>query len=271
MGDEQYFLKATNEVTSGTQEPALWAKAIAISEGDVHKAKYRYINLRVDQLAQDEKPPNSEEMKIIEEAFGTGTQSTEVLNDSELDGYLPIDEFSRKRGLDTEAVKEMTKGGLFQGKEANGHIYIKDQVGKDIDKKPPNEEPIVQGESDGENGNTSSPSSDSKMGVDNKTFWRKLLLGNYGLAKTYWGFYGLGMIVLVIISRIILTTATQTIIIIYFLSIIAYTFIMNISIWRAANAYQGLAVWRGLAKFLTIVSYVITGGVVLSIIGMLDQ
>ena len=44
--DEQLYLEATQEVDNGTQDPALWAKAMALAEGDEEKAKYRYIALR---------------------------------------------------------------------------------------------------------------------------------------------------------------------------------------------------------------------------------
>ena len=36
---------------SGTQDPALWAKAMALAEGDEGKAKYRYIALRVEEFS----------------------------------------------------------------------------------------------------------------------------------------------------------------------------------------------------------------------------
>jgi len=50
--DEQLYLEATQEVDSGTQDPALWAKAMALAEGDEKKARYRYITLRVEQLSE---------------------------------------------------------------------------------------------------------------------------------------------------------------------------------------------------------------------------
>ena len=59
MGDEELYLKATNEVESGINDAALWAKALALAEGDQEKAKYQYIKLRVEQLAEnqpEEKP-----------------------------------------------------------------------------------------------------------------------------------------------------------------------------------------------------------------------
>ena len=43
MGDEELYLKATNEVESGKSDAALWAKAMAISNGNHENAKYKYI------------------------------------------------------------------------------------------------------------------------------------------------------------------------------------------------------------------------------------
>ena len=59
MGDEELYLKATNEVESGKNDAALWAKALTLTEGNLEKAKYQYIKLRVEQLAEnqlEEKP-----------------------------------------------------------------------------------------------------------------------------------------------------------------------------------------------------------------------
>jgi len=50
--DEQLYLEATQEVDNGTQAPAIWAKAMALAEGDQEKARYRYITLRVEELSE---------------------------------------------------------------------------------------------------------------------------------------------------------------------------------------------------------------------------
>ena len=47
MGDEDLYLRATKEVENETKDEALWAKAMAICEGETKKAKYEYIKLRV--------------------------------------------------------------------------------------------------------------------------------------------------------------------------------------------------------------------------------
>jgi len=36
--DEQLYLDATQEVDSGTQDPALWIKSMTLAEGDEEKA-----------------------------------------------------------------------------------------------------------------------------------------------------------------------------------------------------------------------------------------
>ena len=59
--DEQLYLEAAQELDSGKQDPALWVKAMTLSEGDEDKARYRYIALRVEQ-----KPSTSEKIAPAE-------------------------------------------------------------------------------------------------------------------------------------------------------------------------------------------------------------
>jgi len=48
--DAKFFLQATQEVETGRQNAAQWAKAMALCEGNMDKAKYKYINLRTQDL-----------------------------------------------------------------------------------------------------------------------------------------------------------------------------------------------------------------------------
>ncbi len=48
--DSEFYLQATQETDDDNENPALWAKAMAICEGDEGKAKYKYINFRVEEL-----------------------------------------------------------------------------------------------------------------------------------------------------------------------------------------------------------------------------
>jgi len=52
MSDEILYLQATDEVDGEERDPALWAKVMALVEGDQRKAKYKYIKLRVEQITK---------------------------------------------------------------------------------------------------------------------------------------------------------------------------------------------------------------------------
>jgi len=47
MSDADHYLKATLEIDDKLQDPALWAKAMALCEGNIKKSKYLYIKLRI--------------------------------------------------------------------------------------------------------------------------------------------------------------------------------------------------------------------------------
>ena len=50
--DEELYLQATQEVEDEVIDAALWAKSMALAEGDTKIAKYKYIKLRVEQFKQ---------------------------------------------------------------------------------------------------------------------------------------------------------------------------------------------------------------------------
>ena len=71
MTDEEFYLLATNEVEGEQKKPALWAKVMALAEGDRDKAKYQYIKLRVAQLIEEKKEERPVfTKKIIDEEVG---------------------------------------------------------------------------------------------------------------------------------------------------------------------------------------------------------
>ncbi len=49
-GDEKYYLLATHEFDTGRRNEALWAKVLALCEGDEQRARFRYIQLRAQQF-----------------------------------------------------------------------------------------------------------------------------------------------------------------------------------------------------------------------------
>ena len=50
MDDKALYLKAESEFNSNKKDNALWVKALTLSKGDKTKAKFTYIELRVDEL-----------------------------------------------------------------------------------------------------------------------------------------------------------------------------------------------------------------------------
>jgi len=126
MGDENLYLEATKEVESEKRDPALWAKVQALTEGAQDKAKYAYIKLRVEQLAQEkptEKPTSAK--KIVDE-FNLK--------------YMPIGEFSRIKGISENKIIEMIRNGFYVGHIKNNLWFVsRDEVGKEeqaADTKP---------------------------------------------------------------------------------------------------------------------------------------
>ena len=63
--DEDLYLKASQEVEAGTPQAALWAKALTVERGDKEKAKFSYIEMRVERLKLDAGGLDSEEGKSL--------------------------------------------------------------------------------------------------------------------------------------------------------------------------------------------------------------
>ena len=53
IDDESLYLIATEEFDSDAINDALWAKSMALSKGDIEQARYKYIELRVEQLKKN--------------------------------------------------------------------------------------------------------------------------------------------------------------------------------------------------------------------------
>eukprot|EP01035_Chromulina_nebulosa_P002147 gene2147-2890_t len=51
--DERFYLTATAEVEGLNRKASLWAKAMALNDGDETRAKYWYIRKRVEELAEE--------------------------------------------------------------------------------------------------------------------------------------------------------------------------------------------------------------------------
>ncbi len=118
MEDEEFYLQATNEVDGDQRQAALWAKVVALAEGDQEKAKYKYIKLRVEQLVEkkaQEKPVFTK--KIVDE-FNIK--------------FMSVSEFSKIKSIPEKKVIEMVKEGFYVGQIKNNQWFVsRDEVGKE--------------------------------------------------------------------------------------------------------------------------------------------
>jgi hypothetical protein len=106
----------------------------------------------------------------------------------------------------------------------------------------------------------------------NSGFWTKLIQGHYGLAKTYWLFGVLA----VVVFQIILTVATAAgggfgIIVGLLLAFLAYSIVQVIGLWRASNLYEGRKLWAILAKVAVILGGVMLAMNFLSLLALFGQ
>ena len=62
MAKKDNFLKAQKEFDSGTKDSALWTQALALSNGDEDKAKYKYIELRAKEMGKSSFRPIEKEV-----------------------------------------------------------------------------------------------------------------------------------------------------------------------------------------------------------------
>jgi len=62
--DEDIYLEVLKEFDNGEKKESLWAKALTLEKGDIEKAKYSYIQLRVEQLKQENLKISNQKQKI---------------------------------------------------------------------------------------------------------------------------------------------------------------------------------------------------------------
>ena len=102
--------------------------------------------------------------------------------------------------------------------------------------------------------NTDGPSN-NKFAITEKGFWRKLLDGDFGLAKTYWLFGVLPAIALNVLVGVVETTPTWLLLVVLFH--LVYWMVVAIGCWRAATQYQGFVMWPVLVKFFLGIGWII--------------
>ena len=278
MSDEILYLQATDEVDGEERDPALWAKVMALVEGDQRKAKYKYIKLRVEQITK---------VKIKDKPIHTKKTGNEFD-----DKYISVEEFSIIKSIPVKKVVEMIRGGVYVGQlKSNGWFVSREDVGNEKQQsrfKPNNNstkkisdkeyitieefseykgitrDKIVEMIKDGfyqgrivdgkwyvayselENNHASTQySSDS--------FLSKLISGDYSLPKAYWLFGVLGDVFFNILVTIALASGATAVHFLVMIASVIYALIVSVGIWRSSDKYQGLKVWAILAKISVVI------------------
>jgi len=87
-------------------------------------------------------------------------------------------------------------------------------------------------------------------------FFRKLSNGDFGLAKTYW----LYNVLAIIVGNILMELSAYVL-----MAIIAYSIPSLTGLWKAANKYRGSRIWSVLAKIITIIGIITIIAIILLI------
>jgi len=90
--------------------------------------------------------------------------------------------------------------------------------------------------------------------ISNEHFFKKLINGNFGLAKTYW-IFNFGEYIVLKLSIEFFKSASFVIITILTIHFI-YRPIILIGVYRAANKYTGRQIWAILAKISVYLGWV---------------
>jgi hypothetical protein len=281
--NEQYFLQATQEFDADERSDALWAKALALAEGDEAKAKYRYVTLRAEQLAQDD---------IRQQVDKPETASSRSLKSRVGREYIPVSQFAKLKGINEAKIIQMIRDGFYVGVTKDGEWYVhRDETNSASEPSqrrsgasPPSEVPTptelpieefaslkglpvekaIAMVRDGfyvghlENDQwyvsldeASRSSQQNQAGSGN--FFAKLVNGDFGLARTYWVF---GVLVGIVVNVITIPITSIAILIMISLAHAAYTAAVLTGVWRASDRYTGPAVWAVLAKVAVVLGVI---------------
>jgi len=128
MSDEALYLEATKEVDEGRTDPAFWAKALAQSKGDLDKAKWLYIDLRVEAMklqgipAHKESTAPHDSSELNKKASPAKKKSRnqrandELVEGQDEDGFISVEEASAIAKESTQSIISRIKEGELRGR-----------------------------------------------------------------------------------------------------------------------------------------------------------
>ena len=89
LDDKEYYLRATREFEEKKLDEELWAKVIALADGDEEKAKFEYIKKRARKL-QSEEFVETKFVPVVKRSFGgyLNPKNLSIYNFEYVFGYL---------------------------------------------------------------------------------------------------------------------------------------------------------------------------------------
>jgi preprotein translocase subunit SecD len=130
MGNEKLYLIATNEVDNGQQDEALWAKAIALCEGDQEKARYKYITLRVEVLGNDRVESQTASEALNKRNLNVKTQHD--LGGNYSTRLIKASEYSERLNIPVDRIISMIRDGEISGRISGNTWYV--EVKENVEK-----------------------------------------------------------------------------------------------------------------------------------------
>lgn len=239
--DRQLYLDAAKEIEGGTRDAALWAKAMALSSGDEVKAKYKYINMRVESLRaeQENKAGHRKDHDTLREKYGKRIEVA-LGNDEGIVYELQRLDLYASRGLN--GLWELQGKNYLKYFDSDHEFYefarrillasVERSAQFDVNAYLPEENWQFR---------------TSRRLID------RVLGGEYGLVKMFWLFGCLGSIIFGSIAYFLSSPgALLALLVVY----IAYFLVVNSGIHYAADKYRGYRRWAKLAKLSTVLIWV---------------
>jgi len=118
--DETFYLKATQETEGEDRNEALWAKSMTLAEGDEKKAKYNYINLRVEQLKSLSLGNETAAMSKSEVTKPISQEDTDFHKK-----YILVSEYAKLCNISYKTVRDSIDQGHLQGAVKDGEQYVR--------------------------------------------------------------------------------------------------------------------------------------------------
>ena len=103
---------------------------------------------------------------------------------------------------------------------------------------------------------TKQTSASNKEATQSKGFWKKLISGDFGLAKSYWLFLFGANIIFRLLFAVGEQSASAPFILGVVLIWVIYEPIAFIGAWRASDKYKGSGFWSGLVKVLVVFGWI---------------